>query len=374
MTAPLLQTPLCDWHVAHRARMVDFGGWLMPVQYTSITLEHLACRSSVTLFDVSHMGRLRFNGSDAEAFLDSLCTRRIAGTPVGKVRYSLICNDSGGILDDVLVYHLAADDTSSSSSYYWMVVNASNREKIIDWIEQHLCDDADVQFEDQTTRTAMIAVQGPQAIAVAQTLTGAALNEMGYYTGLHENFAMHPAMISRTGYTGEDGVEVTVAAEAASNVWNALMQAGADQAIAPAGLGARDTLRLEAAMPLYGHELSEEIGPIQAGLNFAVNLKDRQFTGRDAISKQKNDTALPVRVGLELSGRRVPREHYGVFHGNEQIGEVTSGTFSPTLENPIAMAYVNPQYATPATSLTIDIRGRREAAAVVELPFYKRTS
>ena len=369
MTTTLLQTPLHDWHVAHSARMVDFGGWSMPVQYTSIVEEHNACRTKATLFDVSHMGRLRFDGPGAESFLDKLCTRRISGSPLRKVRYSLICNDNGGILDDVLVYHLEEDGTP----YYWMVVNASNREKIVAHIEQHLDDnDESIQFSDRTLDTAMIAVQGPQAIAIAQQLTEVALGEMGYYSGQHGDFADAPAMISRTGYTGEDGVEVTVAADAAIAVWNALMQAGEAHGIAPAGLGARDTLRLEAAMPLYGHELSEDIGPIQAGLNFAVNLKDRDFIGHDAIARQKEDATLPVRVGLELSGRRVPREHFGVFHGDEQVGEVTSGTFSPTLQKPIAMAYVHPHVASTGTNLTIDIRGRREGAVIVDLPFYKR--
>ena len=366
MTAPLLQTPLHDWHVARGARMVDFGGWSMPVQYTSIVDEHQACRNKVTLFDVSHMGRLRFDGGAAEEFLDQLCTRRIRGTPVGKVRYSLLCNEAGGILDDILVYHLEQE----GRSYFWMVVNASNREKIVSWIERHI--PPEIGFSDSTFETAMIAVQGPQAIAVSQSLTDINLRDMGYYTGAHAEIAGQAAMVSRTGYTGEDGIEITVSDAAAEAIWAALTEAGESHGIAPAGLGARDTLRLEAAMPLYGHELSEDIGPIQAGLNFAVNLKDRDFIGRDAITKQKNDTTLPKRVGLELTGRRVPREHFGVFDGEEQVGEVTSGTFSPTLQKPIAMAYVNPDVTATGTQLSIDVRGRREAATIVDLPFYQR--
>ena len=368
MTATLLQTPLHHWHVAHGARMVDFGGWAMPVQYSSIVEEHQACRNRATLFDVSHMGRLRFDGPAAEQFLDSLCTRRIAGTPYGKIRYSLICNERGGILDDVLVYHLAEE----GRPYYWMVVNASNRDKIVAWIEQHI--PAEVGFNDRTFDTAMIAVQGPQAMTIAQSLTNVALDEISYYSGLRGELADCSAMISRTGYTGEDGIEVTVSDDHANRVWKALTQAGESHGIAPAGLGARDTLRLEAAMPLYGHELNEEIGPIQAGLSFAVNLKDRNFIGRDAIAQQKQDMALPQRIGLALSGRRVPRERFGVFHGDEQVGEVTSGTFSPTLDKPIAMAYVEPQHAASRTELTVDIRGRRETATVVDLPFYQRTT
>ncbi len=370
MSTTLRKTPLYDWHVARGARMVDFGGWSMPVQYTSIVEEHNTCRGAIALFDVSHMGRFRFDGADAEKFLDGLCTRRIAGMAVGKIGYSLLCNEAGGILDDILVYHLAA---AGGGSYFWMVVNASNREKIAAWIEQHLPGGGDVRFEDHTLKTAMIAVQGPRAIDAAQVLTDVPLADMRYYTGTPGAFAGQTAMLSRTGYTGEDGVEVTVAAEAAARVWEALMQAGDDSGIGPAGLGARDTLRLEAAMPLYGHELSEQIGPIQAALGFAVNLQDREFIGRSAMEKQKQDPTLPKRIGLKMSGRRVPREHFAVFHGDEKVGEVTSGTFSPTLTRPIAMAYVHPHLASEGTTLSIDIRGRREPARVVPLPFYKRT-
>jgi aminomethyltransferase len=370
MTATLLQTPLFDWHVARGARIVDFGGWSMPVQYTSIVEEHHACRLHAALFDVSHMGRFRFDGADAERFLDRLCTRRIMDMPLGKVRYSLVCNEEGGILDDVLVYHLADDE---DDSYFWMVVNASNREKIARWIHTHLQSFAgDVIFADRTFETVMIAVQGPHAVHIAQQLSNVEVTGLDYYTAEVGNFAGEFAMISRTGYTGEDGVEVTINASEAVRVWDALMVTGQPFEIAPAGLGARDTLRLEAAMPLYGHELSENIGPIQAGLDFAVSLKDRDFVGREAIAAQKNDLLLPKRIGLELAGRRVPREHYGVFAGDHQVGEVTSGTFGPTLDRPIAMAYVSPKHAAVGTELTIDIRGRRESAMVVELPFYDR--
>lgn len=369
MTTTLLQTPLHDWHRARDARMVDFGGWSMPVQYTSIVEEHTACRQRAALFDVSHMGRFRFDGPGAESLLDSLCTRRIAGMAPGKIRYSVICNESGGILDDVLVYRLTDDD---GGTYFWMVVNASNREKIADWIHQHLADAGEVQFEDRTRGTAMLALQGPRALEIAGGLTDVPLAELRNYSGTHGPVCDRPAMVSRTGYTGEDGIEVTVAADDTVTVWEALLQAGDAHGISPAGLGARDTLRLEAAMPLYGHELTEEIGPIQAGLGFAVNLKDRDFSGRTAIERQMQDPTLPRRVGLEMSGRRVPREHQGVFHGDKRVGEVTSGTFSPTLEKPIAMAYVHPHLASEGTTLSIDIRGRREPALVVPLPFYKR--
>jgi aminomethyltransferase len=365
---PLLETPLHSWHAQRGARMVDFGGWSMPVQYTSIVDEHQACRQRAALFDVSHMGRFRFDGDAAEKFLDGLCTRKIVDTPLGKVRYSLLCREDGGILDDVLVYHL----TDDLGPYYWMVVNASNRAKIAAWIEKHLPAAPGVKFADHTQYTAMIAVQGPAALAIAQSLSDVELLGLNYYTAEVGAFGGEPAMISRTGYTGEDGVEVTVAANAAQIVWSFLMEAGMQHSIVPAGLGARDTLRLEAAMPLYGHELSESITPVQAGLGFAISMKDRQFIGRDAIAKQQANPQLPQRIGLEMEGKRVPREHFGVFAREERVGEVTSGTYSPTLDRTIAMAYVAPSSAAVGTQLSIDIRGRREPARVVELPFYKR--
>lgn len=365
---PLLQTPLHTWHAQRGARMVDFGGWSMPVQYTSIVEEHEACRQRAALFDVSHMGRFRFDGDAAEKFLDGLCTRKIVDTPLGKVRYSLVCKEDGGILDDVLVYHLTDDD----GPYYWMVVNASNREKIAAWIERHLPTAPGVKFADHTRDTAMIAVQGPEALAIAQSLSDVEIRGLSYYTAESGTFGGEPAMISRTGYTGEDGVEVTVAANAAVVVWSFLMEAGQKHNILPAGLGARDTLRLEAAMPLYGHELSEAIAPVQAGLDFAISLKGREFIGANAISQAKTNAHLPKRVGLAMEGKRVPREHFGVFAGETSVGEVTSGTFSPTLDRPIAMAYVAPASSAIGTELSIDIRGRREPARVVELPFYKR--
>jgi aminomethyltransferase len=365
---PLLETPLHSWHARHGARMVDFGGWSMPVQYTSIVDEHQACRERVALFDVSHMGRFRFDGAGAAKFLDSLCTRKIVGTPLGKVRYSLVCKEDGGILDDVLVYHL----TDATGPYYWMVVNASNREKIAAWINQHLPTAPDVKFADHTQYTAMIAVQGPEAMRLAQSLSSVEVLGLPYYTAEIGTFGGEPAMISRTGYTGEDGVEVTVAANCAEIIWSFLMEAGKSHNILPAGLGARDTLRLEAAMPLYGHELGESITPYQAGLDFAVNVADRNFIGHDSIIKQKLNPRLPKRVGLSLESKRVPREHFAVFNGDANVGEVTSGTYSPTLDRPIAMAYVDKASSAIGTELTIDIRGRREPARVVELPFYKR--
>lgn len=349
--------------------MVDFGGWSMPVQYSSIIDEHHATRRAAGLFDISHMGRLAFRGSGSAPFLDRLCTRKVLGMGVGKIRYSLVTNESGGILDDVLIYQM---QEASGETVHYLVVNASNRLKIVSWLNRFLPSSADVQFADETTTTAMIAVQGPRALAISQPLVETSVTSLSYYTGAVTNICGARGIVSRTGYTGEDGCELIVPAEAGGEIWQKLMALGAPLGAKPAGLGARDTLRLEAAMPLYGHELSEQINPYQAGLGFAVHLQ-HEFMGREALEKLK-EASQPIRVGLELQGKRVPREHCPVMCQGERIGEVTSGTFSPTLEKPIAMAYVRPgsDLAASGTELAIDIRGKLESARIVPLPFYKR--
>jgi glycine cleavage system T protein (aminomethyltransferase) len=369
MAGDLLKTPLHAWHASHGARLVDFAGWHMPVQYGSIVDEHLATRTAATLFDVSHMGRIRFEGPGAEAFLDRLLTRKVVGMGPGKIRYALMCKEDGGILDDVLIYHLHAHGVGL---YYQLVVNASNRQKILAWLAAQKKPTDDVQFADQTQATAMIAVQGPLALRVAEPLVGADLGGLAYYTGCETTICGHGGIVSRTGYTGEDGCELIVPASAAVEVWERLFAEGKELGLAAAGLGARDTLRLEAAMPLYGHELSESINPFQAGLAFAVNLQGREFVGKGTIAVRKDDPSQPVRVGLELAGRRVPREHYPVLSAGQTVGEVTSGTFSPTLQKPIAMAYVHSAHAAVGAELAVDIRGTAEPAKVVRLPFYRR--
>jgi len=369
----LARTPLHDWHVAHGGRMVDFAGWRMPVQYTSIVAEHTATRTGVGLFDISHMGRLRFDGPGAGRFLDGLVTRRVADLAPGRIRYALVTNHAGGILDDVLVYHLA---DAAGESYWMLVVNAGNREKILAWLAPFLVDAADVQFSDATHDWAMIAVQGPGALELVDPLVDAQLPAMKYYQGREARIDGRGGIVSRTGYTGEDGFELIVGAPAAVAMWEKLLAAGSstpglDSRTVPAGLGSRDTLRLEAAMPLYGHELNEQVNPFQAGLSFAVDLENREFPGRDALAKLQ-DAPQDRLVGLQLRGKRVPREDYPVFHERRQVGRITSGTFSPTLKRPIAMAYVQPASAAVGTELTIDIRGRHEQAWVVQMPFYRR--
>ena len=351
--------------------MVDFAGWSMPVQYSSVISEHTATREAAGVFDISHMGRIRIEGTHAATFLDRLVTRRVTDMRPGQIRYTLLTNEQGGILDDVLVYHL---ETPSSQRYYLLVVNASNRAKIMHCIGGQWTEDDLVTVTDRTLDTAMIAVQGPQAVSIVDRLVDANLAAMKYYRGSVSSQMQKSCIVSRTGYTGEDGCEIIVRNDDAQQVWNNILLAGRDAGIQPVGLGARDTLRLEAGMPLYGHELNEEINPYQAGLGFAVNLKDRDFVGRDALLELKQDSQQPVRVGIELEGKRPAREQCPVLLDGQTVGEVTSGTFSPTFRKPLAMAYVAPAASAVETKLTIDIRGKQAPARVTALPFYTRSA
>ncbi|TWU39042.1 Glycine cleavage system T protein [Novipirellula aureliae] len=366
-----LKTPLDAWHRNAGATMVPFAGYEMPIQYSSIVAEHQACRTSAALFDVSHMARLRFDGAGSEQLLDRLLTRKISDMPVGRVRYGLICKDDGGILDDVLVSHL---ETPSGQRYHLMVVNASNHQKIKDWITPHVADYPTVTMSDRTELTAMIAVQGPQAIEACKKLFSFDIDSLKYYQArIGEQFGK-PIIVSRTGYTGEDGIELIVRAEDAVRVWENVLLAGRDQKFIAAGLGARDTLRMEAAMPLYGHELDETIDPISAGLSFACRLKDRSFIGVEALRQVNADGPKKIRVGLVPEGKRPARDGCGILDtSGNPIGVITSGGPSPTLAHPIAMGYVQTDHAND-TNYQIDIRGKVVNATRVDLPFYKRTS
>jgi aminomethyltransferase len=354
-----LRTPLYDWHVARGARMVDFAGWDMPVQYAGIVEEHTAVRSAAGLFDISHMGRLSFAGPDALGLIDHVFSNNAATMKDGQARYGLVCNPEGGVRDDVLVYRWP---------YGWtMVVNASNREKIVGWLAEHT-GGRDVEVTDRTRETCMIAVQGPRAVGLCRDLFDMDPAVLAYYHATPTRSRGAQCVLSRTGYTGEDGVEVMIAADQGVGLWEELLRRGA----VPCGLGARDTLRLEAAMPLYGHELTEEIDPIQAGLAWAVKLDKGDFVGRDALRRRREDRSLPVRVGLELAGRRIAREGAAVLRDGRPVGRVTSGTFAPTLQMALAMAFVDPAHAAAGTALEADVRGKPEAAKVVPLPFYRR--
>ncbi|MGW8256847.1 MAG: glycine cleavage system aminomethyltransferase GcvT [Thermoguttaceae bacterium] len=374
------KTPLYDWHVSHGGKMVEFAAFMMPLQYTSIIAEHRATRTGVGITDISHMGRLRFEGPGAAVFLAEFLTRRVADLVLGQIRYSLITNETGGILDDVLVgyYH-----NEHGQPFYLMVVNASNHEKIVRWTKKHLTAERanrpgqEVVFTDVSRLWAMFAVQGPRSMELLQPFVDVDLRSTKYYRGMQVRW-LHPAaqrqggIISRTGYTGEDGFELSMGADIAAGIWEALISAGKALGIVPTGLGARDTLRLEAGMPLYGHELTEQINPFQAGLGSVCHLRGYDFPGRDALLKIEQQPLDLTRVGLELNGRRVARQGYAILADGLMVGEVTSGTFSPTLDKPIAMGYIPPRFAAVGSELKIDIRARLEPARVTALPFYDR--
>lgn len=355
----LLKTPLYDRHVASGGRMVDFAGWSMPVQYFGIVAEHTAVRTAAGLFDISHMGRFSFGGADSLSVIDYAWTNDAAGMKDGQVRYGLVGNEEGGIVDDILVYRWP---------YGWsMVVNASNRHKVMKRLVQYATG-KQTQIEDQTESTGMIAVQGPKAVELCRDLFDTDPATLKYYYAAPTRCRGNQCVISRTGYTGEDGIEVMIGAAHAGSLWDEFVSRGA----VPCGLGARDTLRLEAAMPLYGHELNDGIDPFHAGIGWAVKPAKGDFVGKEAMLKKKDAATLAKRVGLVLEGTRSAREGCAVRHAGQPAGTVTSGAPSPTLGKAIAMAYVRPDAAVPGTKVEIDIRGTAVGAEVVPLPFYQR--
>ncbi|MDR3617789.1 MAG: glycine cleavage system aminomethyltransferase GcvT [Paludisphaera borealis] len=358
-----LKTPLFDWHQAHGGRMVDFAGWSMPVQYTSIVEEHQAVRRGVGLFDISHMGRLAFEGAGALGWIDRVTTNDASKLQPNQIQYSLMANDLGGLIDDILVYRL--------DKGYYVVCNASNRAAVVEQFQEHL-EGAKAKLTDRTLETAMIAVQGPSALATLQPLYDLPLDTLKYYhVAMGKVLGSVQAMVSRTGYTGEVGFELIVAAAEAEKVWEALLASGASFGILPCGLGARDTLRFEAGMPLYGHELSATVNPFAAGVGWAVKLDKGDFVGSEAL-KQHQASPGAARIGLRLGGKRIARQGCTVSFQDRMVGAVTSGTFSPTLDASLAMALVDPEASVLGTSVVVDVRGKPEAATVVALPFYKR--
>ena len=376
MSQTLLETPLVGWHLAHGGRMVDFAGWRMPVQYASIVEEHLATRASAGMFDVSHMGRLTIGGPAAVEWLESLLTRRVAGIEVGRVRYTLVTSDASGrpvVLDDALVSR--DTDAPDGTTRLALVVNASNRERVVAWLTSRL-PQTGVSFADRTFETAMIAVQGPLAIQIVGSLCAAAdaarIAGLGNYRATSAVVAGHAAAVSRTGYTGEDGVELVVDAAAATPIWEAIHAAGVPLGLRSCGLGARDTLRLEAGMPLYGHELREDTDPFAIGLGLAVNLDGRSFPGAGHYAALRDHPVGRVRVGLRFDSKRTAREGDAVLQGERQVGVVTSGSFAPTLGIAAAMAMVDRDVSAPGTAVEGVIRDSRQPAVVTPLPFYQR--
>ncbi len=358
-----LKTPLYDCHVAAGGKIVPFAGYLLPVQYTGVIKEHMAVRTACGLFDVSHMGEFLIKGADALANVQNLFCNDFANMYDGQVRYSPMCNEKGGIVDDVLIYKVNGEE-------YLLVVNAANRHKDAAWVKEHLFGNA--SFEDISDSVAQLALQGPKSKEIAAKIVPAEGIPAKYYSFIKDvDVQGIKCIVSRTGYTGEFGYEFYCAAEDGPKLWNLIMEAGAEYGLIPCGLGARDTLRLEAAMPLYGHELTDDITPVEAGLDFFVKMNKEGFIGKEAIAAKGEPKV--IRVGLKVTGRGIAREHCDVYSQDAKIGMVTSGTHCPYLNAPVAMAMLPVEYAKKGTQVEIDVRGRRIAAEVVPLPFYKRS-
>jgi aminomethyltransferase len=354
-------SPLHDTHVAAGAAFTDFAGWRMPVRYSSDLAEHHAVRTAAGIFDISHMADLRVEGPDAAAFLDRALTVDATAMLPGAARYSLILTEDGGIIDDLIVYRLG-------ETLFHVVANAGNRFEVVAALRDRL-GDADAALVDETEQTAIIAVQGPAAPTILEAAGIEGVGSFRYYSIAE----VDGVLVARTGYTGEDGFELYVPAPEAPALWSSLVAAGGPHGLVPAGLAARDTLRLEAGMPLYGHELSREILPAQAGLARVAppKGKDTDFVGRAAVEAGP-PAGSRVLVGLVAEGRRAGRAGYPVKSGDTVVGEITSGALSPTLGHPIAMAFVDPEASVLGTPLTIDVRGSAIPAVVTALPFYKR--
>lgn len=346
------RTPLYAIHLEEGARMVPFAGWDMPVQYAGILDEARAVRSAVGLFDISHMGRVVVSGSGAAAFLDYLTTNDVAALEPGRAHYSLLTNPGGGIIDDIIVYRQGPER-------FLVVINAANADKDLGWLRTHLR--GDVSLEDRTEQTAMIAVQGPAAPVVVENLTHGDVIGLKRFAHLEGAVAGAPAIVCRTGYTGEDGFELIVDVERAADVWRALRVAGA----APCGLGARDALRIEAGYPLYGHEIDDTTTPVEAGLMWVVSAGKADFVGRDAILLDRERGPRRRLVGFVVDDRAVPRTGYSLHSGSEQVGVVTSGVFSPTLSRGLGMAYVEGPHYAKGTRLELAIRDKRFPVTVV---------
>ncbi len=360
--APLARTPLFDAHRALGAKIVEFGGWEMPVSYRGIIEEHRAVRTAAGLFDVSHMGEIEVLGPHAAATCQRLTTNDVRNLANGHVQYTLLCREDGGVVDDVTLYRI--DDQR-----YFFCVNASNIAKDLAWIEEHA---GEATIVDRSAVTALVALQGPAATAILQTLTPLGPDALQRFQFARADVAGLPALISRTGYTGEDGFEIYVDAQHAVTLWNALMEAGRPEGLEPIGLGARDTLRLEAALPLYGHELDDQTSPLAAGLARWVKLDGEDFLGRSALRHETEQGAPRRLVGLAMRGSGIARQGYPVLFEGAPVGIVTSGTMSPTTGGAIALAYVSSALAAAGTTLAVEVRGRPVPAEVVPTPFYRR--
>ncbi len=366
----LRRTHLYDFHRQH-GRIVEFAGFEHPVWYEGILPEHLAVRNAVGVFDVTHMGRCTVKGRDAADFLDYLLTRDISPTKITQGRYSVMCNEHGGIIDDLTTFRLAED-------YFFLVYNAGNREKDYAWISSH-AKDFNVEVMDVSDEVVMLAVQGPKASTTLQSICKADLSRIRYYWCQWTTLTEFEVLLTRTGYTGEDGFEIYLwdtpldKPELAEKFWLTILEAGRAYDIKPCGLGARDTLRLEAGMCLYGNDIDEDTSPLEAKLGFTVRFDKDDFIGKDALLQQKAEGLKRVRIGLRLLERGIPRHGNKIFIDGERKGQLTSGTFSPLLKYGIGMGYIQPEYEAEGTHVNVKIRKKLVSAEIVKMPFYDTT-
>lgn len=358
----LKRTPYTDYHIAAGAKMVPFAGYLMPVQYTGIIEEHLAVRKNVGLFDLTHMGEFEVTGPNALKFLQSVTTNDVAALAVNQIQYSCLPYPDGGLVDDLLVYHLP--------DKYLLVVNAANLDKDLAWLKEHLI--ADVNLVNRSDEISLLAIQGPNAAKLMADLTSYDLESVKYYWAAEAEVAGKKILFSRTGYTGEDGFELYIPNALGAHFWKAVREAGKKYNLTLIGLGARDSLRLEMKMALYGNDIDQTTNPIEAGLGWIVKLEKGPFVGSDVIARVKQEGPSRKLVCLVLEGKAFPRHGYDVYDGGKKVGQVTSGTVSPSLGTPIAMAYVPTALSKPGSTVEVDIRGKRFKAEVIKPPFYKK--
>lgn len=359
------KTPLHEKHIALNAKIIDFGGWAMPVQYTNVIDEHKATRNAAGLFDICHMGEIEVKGPQAIDLLQLVLTRNLDDQAIGQVKLSTLLNEKGGIIDDLTVYKMAKDS-------YMLVTNATTKDRDWQWIKSIQRDNGfDCNLKDISNKTGKLDLQGPHAEEILQTLTPDNLKNLRFYHFFESHVSGIPSIISRSGYTGEDGFEIYAAADKIGSLWDAFMDAGAGLGLKPTGLGARDTLRLEAGMMLNGQDMSEEISPLEVPYSWLVEW-NKDFIGKKALKVIKEQGIKKKLAGLEMTGRGIARHGYKVFSGAKEIGVVTSGTFSPTLNKAIGMAFINIEFCAPDTGVSVAIRDTISAAKIVKTPFYKR--
>lgn len=358
------KTPLYEKHLESKGKMIDFGGWLLPVEYAGIIPEHEAVRNRAGLFDVSHMGEVTIEGEAAEAFLQRLVTNDISKMDAGQMNYSPMCYPNGGVVDDLLIYKY-------SSGKYLLIVNAANTNKDVEWLRFNAS--GNVEVKDESYKYAQLALQGPKAQRILQKLTDQNLEELRFFYFCHDvKIGTITALVSRNGYTGEDGFEILVKPGDAERLWDKIMEAGKNEGLMPAGLGARDILRFEVCLPLYGHEIDKEITPLEAGLGSFVKLDKEDFIGRNVLAEQKYYGLKRRLTAFEMTDRGIPRAGFEVFAGDQKIGHVTTGSYSPTLKRNIGLALLDEAFSAEGTELEVMIRNKRLKGRVIRKPFYSK--